>query len=91
MGMPHPSEPAWPPITARKISAGRTIPPIAAKRGSRAAARVDSSPTVSSRFTSRPTTKKKIAMRPSLTRWRRSSEKRWSPTLRLISVLQKSS
>ena len=73
IGMPQPREPASPPITARKIKAGRTIPPIAANTGSRAACRVESSPTSSSRFTSRPTTKKKIAIRPSLTRWRRSS------------------
>ena len=41
--------------------------------GSSAAWRVDSSPTASSRFTSRPMTRKKSVIRPSLTTWSRSS------------------
>ena len=68
IGIPQPREPPLPPMTARKISAGSTIPPIAANAGSNAARRLASSPTTSSRFTSRPTTRKKMAIRPSLTR-----------------------
>ena len=72
IGMPQPRAPSPPPMTARKIRAGSTMPPSAANAGSSAARRFESSPTTSSRLTSRPTTRKKIVMRPSLTTSTRS-------------------
>ncbi len=48
------------------MSAGTTMPPMAAMAGSAAWPKVDSSPRSSSRLISRPTRKKKIAISPSL-------------------------
>ena len=48
-----------------KIPAGTTIPPIAAAMGSAARAGSRRSPATNSRLSSTPTTKKKIASRPS--------------------------
>ena len=50
------------------------MPPIAAATGTMAFLKLDNSPWSSSRLISSPTMKKKIAMRPSLTRCSRSSE-----------------
>jgi hypothetical protein len=66
-GMAQPEASSLPAVTARKIPAGSTTPPIAAIAGSAAALRSRSSPVTSSRLISRPTTKKNSAMRPSLT------------------------
>jgi hypothetical protein len=67
MGILHPSPPAPPAVSATKIAAGRIAPPSAAKTGSAAALRSRNSPVTNSRLISSPTTKKKMAMRPSLT------------------------
>jgi hypothetical protein len=55
------------------------MPPMAAAIGSIAFRGSASSPTSSSRLISRPTAKKKIAMRPSLIQWRKSSCTNRSP------------
>ena len=52
-------------MTATYSSAGSTMPPIAAAIGSAARAGSRRSPATNSRFSSRPTTKKKIARSPS--------------------------
>jgi hypothetical protein len=49
------------------MAAGTTMPPTAATIGSAAVRGSRSSPDTSSYLISRPTTKKKIAIRPSLT------------------------
>jgi hypothetical protein len=48
-------------------------PPKAARKGNAALRKVESSPTRNSRLISRPTTKKKSDMRPSLIQWWRFS------------------
>jgi hypothetical protein len=53
-------------LNTKKNSAGTTMPPMAAATGSVALRNDESSPTTSSRLTSRPTTKKKITISPSL-------------------------
>ena len=65
-GIAHaPPSAAAPHDTASATSAGTTMPPTAANTGSDAARRSASSPTVSSRLTSMPAMKKKIASSPS--------------------------
>ena len=59
--------------------AGRIAPPMAAAIGSVARRTDASSPTRTSRLISRPTTRKKTAMRPSLIQWSRVSETERSP------------
>jgi hypothetical protein len=59
------SMPGVPQPTASAITAGRMTPPTAAMIGSRAFLRSASSPTTSSRLSSRPATKKNTASRPS--------------------------
>jgi hypothetical protein len=56
-------------LNARYTPAGTTIPPTAATSGSMAREKELSSPSTSSRLISSPTTRKKIAIRPSLIRW----------------------
>jgi hypothetical protein len=73
-----------------KIRAGTITPPSAANVGRSAAWRVDSSPRTSSRFTSRPMTRKKIVMSPSFTTWSRSSVIDQSPMPTVTSVAQRS-
>ena len=51
------------------MRAGATRPPSAAATGRSALRKVESCPTESSRLISSPTTKKKIAIKPSLTQW----------------------
>ncbi len=67
IGTPQPrAASASPLVMSRNRIAGRTAPPTAAVIG-RAARRTDaSSPTRTSRLISRPTTRKKIAISPSL-------------------------
>ena len=74
IGMPQPVEPAPDPLKARKMRAGTTMPPRAAATGSTAARGRRSSPVTISRLISRPTTKKKTAMRTSFTKSTRVSE-----------------
>ncbi len=59
---------ASPPVfrlTSTYTSAGATMPPTAARIGTAARRGSRSSPSTTSRLSSRPTTKKKIASRPS--------------------------
>ncbi|MPM75667.1 hypothetical protein SDC9_122661 [bioreactor metagenome] len=71
IGIPHPFWLIVPAFKALYKSAGSTMPPKAAIIGSAAFLRDESSPTTISLLISRPTTKKKTAMRASLTQWRR--------------------
>ena len=66
MGTPQPCSKPLPVFTARYTMAGTTAPPAAPKMGSRALRGLRSSPAVSSNFISRPTNRKKMAMRKSL-------------------------
>ena len=65
------------------------MPPSAAAIGSAARRSSRSSPTTISRLTSSPTTKKKIAIRPSLTQWRSECTKSTGPNRRPTGVFQK--
>ena len=78
-GMPQPRAPSPPAFSARKMAAGTSMPPTAASAGTPALRRPRSSPVVSSRLISRPTTKKNSAMSPSLIQWRRLSVTATSP------------
>src|SRR3954468_5013097 len=64
------------------------MPPSAATSGTAARRRLRKSPITSSRLASRPTTRKKSAMSPSLTQWRRSSEMAQPPSRIESSVVQ---
>ena len=75
MGMPQPRLASPPPTMARKMTAGTIAPPTAATIGSVARRTEASSPTSTSRLISRPTTRKKMAMRPSLIQWSSDCEK----------------
>ena len=66
IGMPQPELPEPPPTTSAKMTAGNTAPPSAAAMGNVARRTLSSSPTSSSRLISTPTTRKKMAIRPSL-------------------------
>ena len=74
MGIPQPTRPSPDVLNRRYMRAGVAIPPTAATTGRAAFLNDDNSPWSSSRFISRPTTKKKTAIRPSFTRCPRSSE-----------------
>ena len=68
IGTAHPSRfSGWPAtrLMAMKIAAGKIMPPTAAAIGSAARAGSRRSPATNSRLSSTPTTKKKIASRPS--------------------------
>ena len=80
IGIPHPWAPGPPRTTTTKNSAGTAIPVAAAITGSSAARGRRSSPVVSSRLISRPATRKKRAIRPSLIQKWRSPETTRSPT-----------
>jgi len=66
MGIPQPTIVGLPRLKRTYTRAGTIIPPRAAATGRMARLTEESSPARSSRFISRPTTKKKIAIRPSL-------------------------
>ena len=89
IGIAQPETSGVPAVSAKKISAGPTIPPSAAAIGSAAWRGVASSPTRISRFISSPTTKKKIAIKPSLTQWSSDSLMAKLPTPRVIFVCQR--
>ena len=72
IGMAQPEEPSPLGLTARNSAAGTTIPPMAAMTGSAARRGSRSSPSTSSRLISKPTTKKKTVINPSLIQPRRS-------------------
>ena len=84
---------AWPvfAFSSRKIAAGSASPATAAITGTAARLRSVSSPMVNSRFTSRPTVKKKNAMSPSFTSWCSVRCAANSPTMISTSVSQNSS
>src|SRR4051812_25209285 len=68
IGTAHPSRFSGCPVTTlmvTKIAAGKIIPPTAAAMGSAARAGSRRSPATNSRLSSTPTTKKKIASKPS--------------------------
>jgi hypothetical protein len=65
---------------ARKISAADAMPPSAAPTGTMIRARSRSDPRSSSRLASRPTTRKKNVISPSLTQSRRCRASVWSPS-----------
>ena len=96
IGIPQPVEAAPDRLNARKMRAGTTMPPRAAATGSMAARGRRSSPVTISLLISRPTTKKKTAIRTSFTNPTRVSEcPSWSsdttsPNARWTSVCQKS-
>ncbi len=79
MGIPQPCTASPPALKPRKTSAGTTMPPSAAITGRAAWRGSASSPTSSSRLSSRPTTKKKNAIRPSLIQWCRDISRRQLP------------
>ena len=69
IGIPQPFALGVPALKNTYIRAGKIIPPAAANIGKDACLKEDSSPTIISRLISRPTTKKNIAIRASLTQW----------------------
>jgi hypothetical protein len=80
IGMPHPAAPLPPTFSTASIPAGTDIPPSAAATDSAAFLGSASSPTVTSRLISRPTRKKKTAIRPSLIHSRSGLEMPKPPT-----------
>ena len=66
IGMPMPAWLGVPPLRAKWISAGTAMPPTAATIGSSALRMVDNSPLWISRCSSRPISRKKIAISASL-------------------------
>ena len=75
------------PAMARYISAGTIMPPMAAATGRNAPRLVANCPLTNSRLISRPTTKKKIVINPSLTHSRRVRCRECSPTVIEIVVV----
>ena len=90
IGTPQPCA-ASPPATARYNSAGTTIPPTAATAGRIAERGARSSPVVSSRLISIPTSRKKIVISPSFTQNRRSVPSTCDPSVSCAGVPQNSS
>ena len=78
---PHADAAAPDGLSSRYSSAGRTRPATAAASGTAAFDRSRSSPIANSRLTSSPMTKKKSAIRPSLTQCCRSRSMPASPTV----------
>ena len=66
IGIPQPDWPGPDGFRAKNIEAGTTMPPMAAIIGRLALRMLESLPARISRLISRPTTKKKIAINPSL-------------------------
>src|SRR5919109_2362841 len=73
------------------MAAGTAIPPSAPRTGSMAVLLSLSSPRTTSLLISRPTTKKKIAMSPSLIQWRRSVPMLDVPIWREIGICHRES
>jgi hypothetical protein len=89
IGMAHPCTPGPPTLIAAKISAGTSMPPMAAATG-RVARRIDaSSPSSSSRLISKPTRRKKTTISPSLTQCSRDIERPTLPAVIASVVCQK--
>ncbi len=72
------------------MSAGTTMPPIAPAIGSAAWRGDDSSPASPSRLISSPTSRKKIAISPSLIHWWAVSDSAADPAPMVIAVFQRS-
>ena len=66
MGMPQPCWLGFPELKSKKMAAGTNMPPNAANTGIAAFLMEESSPSINSRLISKPTTKKKMAIKPSL-------------------------
>ena len=66
MGIPQPPAVACPELKLKKMSAGTMAPPIAQRIGRDACLGEESSPSTISRLISSPTSRKKIAINPSL-------------------------
>jgi len=69
IGIPHPIVCGVPMFRLKNIKAGTIIPPIAAPIGRMVFLMSASSPPINSLFNSKPTTKKNIAIKPSLIQW----------------------
>ncbi len=67
IGIPHPSDASPDELKAKNITAGTTIPPIAAINGNKASRNFFKCPVTISRLISRPTTKKKRTINTSFT------------------------
>ncbi|OLT17544.1 hypothetical protein BJF80_16695 [Serinicoccus sp. CUA-874] len=89
--MPQPRTESLPAFRATKIRAGTIIPPRAAITGAATRRRSRRSPTSNSRRISSPATKKKMAIRPSLTQSRRVWTRSTGPTCRPASVAHSAS
>ena len=72
--------PSPPRLKPTKISAGKITPPAAANTGNAAFLAEESAPLDTSRLISRPTSRKKIAIRPSLIQRISALESAQSPT-----------
>ena len=80
MGMPQPLRVSA-PASATNTRAGTTMPPSAAMAGRAALRGSLRSPTTSSRLISKPATKKKMVISPSLTQWTSDSSRWTGPTV----------
>ena len=65
IGIPHPPAVSVPAFKAKYMDAGAITPPIAARMGKEAFLMDESSPSTISRLISRPTNRKKMAIKPS--------------------------
>ena len=90
-GMPQPPAPGPPWFTAVYSSAGTRTPPVAATTGTATSRRSRSCPTLSCWLISSPTVKKNSVISPSLTQFRRLSEKPRPPSRTARSVSQNAS
>ena len=88
IGIPHPCAAGVPPLNIVKIKAGKIIPPSAAKIGNIAFLGWANSPTNNSRLISRPTKKKKVAIKPSLIHFKNVIFKEKFPISTPISTFQ---
>ena len=89
MGMAHPFAPGLPCWNARKIAAGTSMPPSAAATGNTVLRGSRSAPCTNSRLISRPTTKKKIVIAPSLIQCCNVSSNALPPTVSPTLVCQR--
>jgi hypothetical protein len=70
---------------------GTTMPPSAPSAGTNTVCRSPRSPEVTSRLISKPSTRKKTDIAPSLIKWSRSIPVLWSPKLIATVVCQNAS
>ena len=86
--MPQPCAASPEGLTARYSAIGTTMPPMAPSAGTSTVRGLRSSPVVSSRVTSSPSTRKNTAMAPSLITCRRSRCSTWLPIASEVGVSQ---